>query len=316
MTRDALAELLAREPFVILDGGLATELERRGCDLDNALWSAKVLVEQPDLLGEVHEGWLRAGADIITTASYQATIPGLCARGLSEVEARAVLRSSVTIARAATEAVGRGLVAASLGSYGAYLADGSEFRGDYSRSVAALREFHRDRLIELSAAGPDLLAWETIPNAAEAVAIAELLTAIPGPRAWVSFSLRPELGATPRISDGTPLTEAVAPLIDHPRVAAIGVNCVAPKAVLPAIEALADQAATRRFEIIVYPNAGERWIDGAWSGSAIDLEAFTSAAERWHSAGARIIGGCCRTGPAHIEALTRIRSRRTSPRPR
>lgn len=303
---DRLDALLARERFVILDGGLATELEARGCDLDDPLWSAKVLLEAPELLREVHRAWLDAGAQIITSASYQATLPGLRARGLSEDRARALLRDAVALVRSVCDGSGV-LVAASIGSYGAYLADGSEFRGDYTISVAELVEFHRERLLELCAAEPDLLAFETIPAADEALAIAELLTNSAGPRAWVSFSLRVDVDGEPQISDGTRLREAVQPLLDHPRVAAIGVNCVSPSAVLPAIEALARVAPG--LPIIAYPNAGERWVEHGWVGAPTDLEQFTALAERWWRAGARLLGGCCRTRPAHTQALLRLRER-------
>jgi homocysteine S-methyltransferase len=299
---DPLDALLARERFVILDGGLATELEARGCSLDDPLWSAKVLLDAPQSLREVHRAWVDAGAEIISTATYQATIPGLCARGLEETRARALLREAVALAR---EASGDALVAASIGSYGAYLADGSEFRGGYGLDATALIEFHRERLVELCAAAPDLLAFETIPEAVEAVAIAKLLATIPGPRAWVSFSLRPDVEGEPQISDGTPLREAIAPLLEHPRVAAIGVNCLAPTAVLPAIETLANAAPN--LPIIAYPNSGERWIERRWAGGQTELEMFTALAERWWRAGARLIGGCCRTRPAHIAALVRLR---------
>jgi homocysteine S-methyltransferase len=302
----SLDELLGKAPFVILDGGLATQLEARGCDLDDPLWSAKVLLDAPELVLEVHRAWVDAGAEIITTASYQATLPGLEGRGLTQAQARALLRETVALARAATAGT-RCLVAASIGSYGAFLADGSEFRGGYSIGAGALVEFHRERVIELCAAAPNLLAFETIPSAAEAVAIAELLATIPGPRAWVSFSLRPGADDEPRISDGTSLREAVAPLLGHPRIAALGVNCLAPAAVLPAIETLA--RAAPGLAIIAYPNAGEQWVDRRWAGAQTEPDAFTTLAERWWRAGARIIGGCCRTGPAHIRALARLRAR-------
>lgn len=301
---DRLAALLARERFVILDGGLATELEARGCQLADPLWSAKVLLDETDVLREVHRAWLDVGAEVITTATYQATLPGLQARGLSDTRARALLREAVELAREVTLGT-EALVAASIGSYGAYLADGSEFRGDYDLGPKALIGFHRERLIELCAAGPDLLAFETIPAAAEAVAIAELLTTIPGPRAWVSFSLRPEVEGEPQISDGTRLRDAVRPLLGHPRVAAIGVNCLAPTAVLLAIETLASVAPD--LPTVVYPNAGERWIERGWVGAQTDLARFAALAEGWWRAGARLIGGCCRTRPAHIAALVRLR---------
>lgn len=311
---DRLAARLAREAFVILDGGLATRLEAHGADLDNPLWSAKILLEDPELLRAVHREWLEAGAEILATATYQATIPGLRAHGLAESRARGLLREAVALTRALTIETDA-LVAASIGSYGACLADGSEYRGDYHLGAAALAEFHRDRLIELSAAAPDLLAFETIPSAIEALAIAELLTTIPGPRAWVSFSLRPhgdarELNGEPRISDGTRLRDAIAPLIAHDRIAALGVNCIAPEAVLPAIEVIASQAPG--LPIVAYPNAGERWVDQRWSGQQTEIETFTALAERWIQAGARLIGGCCRTTPAHIQALVQLRARLAS----
>jgi homocysteine S-methyltransferase len=307
---DRLDELLAREPFVILDGGLATQLEHDGCSLDDPLWSAKVLLKQPERLLAVHRRFVEAGADVITAASYQATIPGLLARGLAEPEARALLLESVSLARAAADPAT--LVAASIGSYGAYLADGSEYRGDDGLDRDALAAFHSPRISLLSAAGPDLLAFETIPSALEAAAIAELLAAEAGPRAWVSFSLRSGSGLT--ISDGTPLCDAAAPLLGHPRIAAIGVNCIAPREVLPAVEALAMLSeGARGVAIIAYPNSGERWAERGWAGPQIEIEAFTELARKWVDAGARMIGGCCRTGHHHVRALAQLRARQ-SPR--
>lgn len=314
--RDRLDELLAREPFAILDGGLATQLEGDGCELDDPLWSAKILLEQPDRLRAVHRRWIEAGADIVSSASYQATIPGLRARGCDEGEAEALLRRSVELVREAAAETARGealLVAASIGSYGAYLADGSEYRGDYELDREVLVDFHRSRLRSLSAAGPDLLGFETIPSAVEAEAIAELLDANEGPRAWVSFSLqacRNQPGSKPKISDGTALERALAPLRGHPRVAAVGINCLGPSEVLPAVELLAETLGSGQ-QVIAYPNSGERWLDGAWAGSGTSLARFVELAERWLAAGARLIGGCCRTGPEHVAALADLRRRVT-----
>jgi homocysteine S-methyltransferase len=300
---DRLDELLAREPFAILDGGFATELERDGCVLDDPLWSAKVLLEAPERVLAVHRRYVRAGADILTTSSYQATLPGLLARGLDEAQARALLRETVTLARAA--AGPSTLVAASIGSYGAYLADGSEYRGDYSLDRRALVEFHRPRVHELVAAAPDLLAFETIPSAVEAEAIGELLSDGSGPRAWVSFSLRPSGADEVQISDGTPLVRAIAPLRGHPRVAALGLNCVGPTEVMPALAVLRRELDD--LPLIAYPNSGERWHARAWAGAMTHPDEFVALARRWYAAGARVMGGCCRTRPEHIAALARLR---------
>lgn len=302
---EPLAARLAEAPFVILDGGLATELERDGCGLDDPLWSARMLLDAPARITRVHARYVAAGVDLLTSASYQATIPGLVAAGRSAAEARVLLARSVELARAAALASDHPpLIAASIGSYGAYLADGSEYRGDDGLEPAALADFHRPRLDALARAGPDLLAFETIPSHREAAAIAELLAASEGPPAWVSFSLQPGPGR-PTISDRTALDDAIAPLLGHPRVIAVGVNCVGPSEILPALERLAARAPG--LAPIVYPNSGERWEPRGWAGPTTSPASFAALARTWVEAGAKIIGGCCRTGPAHVEALAALR---------
>ena len=222
--------LLEKQGFIILDGALATELESRGADLKHALWSAKILIEKPELIRSVHLEYFRAGADIATTASYQATIPGLVSYGLAEREARSLLQSSVRLAQQAreefmdhSESSGRfyPLVAASIGPYGAYLADGSEYRGLYGLSRQALIDFHRPRLEALLEAGPDLLALETIPCQIEAEALLELLSEYPEARAWISFSAR----NGHEISEGQTFTEGATLAGASSQILAVGINC-------------------------------------------------------------------------------------------
>ena len=207
--------LLAAQPFVLLDGAMATELEARGCDLADSLWSAKVLLENPQLIRDLHLDYFRAGAQVAITASYQATPAGFAARGLDEAQSRALIGKSVELARKAREAylaenpqAGTLLVAGSVGPYGAFLADGSEYRGDYQRSAAEFQAFHRPRVEALLDAGADLLACETLPSFAEIQALAALLQEYPRARAWYSFTLRD----AEHLSDGTPLREVMAAL--------------------------------------------------------------------------------------------------------
>lgn len=162
-----LTAILAEHPFVLLDGAMATELEARGCDLTDSLWSAKVLMENPQLIYDVHLDYFRAGAQVAITASYQATPDGFAARGLDEAQSRSLIGKSVELARQARESylaenpTAKGLlIAGSVGPYGAYLADGSEYRGDYQRSAQVFQEFHRPRVEALLDAGADLLACE------------------------------------------------------------------------------------------------------------------------------------------------------------
>ena len=308
-TADPIAELLARQGFVVLDGGLATELEARGADLGDELWSARLLADDPERIWEVHTVYLEAGADVLVTASYQATIDGFLGAGLvaSEGEAANLLLSSVGLAREARDRfwsepanrIGRlrPLVAASVGPYGAALADGSEYRGDYDLAEPELVAFHRRRFELLAASDADLLAIETIPSGVEARALGLLLAAHPEKTAWISFSCRNQT----ELSDGTDFESLVALVSSVPNLAAIGVNCTAPRHVSSLIERA--RRATSK-PIVVYPNSGERWDAGArrWlpSDQAGD---FAALAVEWRAKGASLIGGCCRTGPGEIAAI-------------
>ena len=294
--------------FLVIDGGLASELERAGFDLNDKLWSAKVLLESPDAISQVHRSYLEAGADCIISASYQATIQGLTARGLRDVESEGVILRAVRLAIEARDRfwakVGdqedrpRPLVAASVGPYGAYLADGSEFTGSYDLDEAGLIDFHRKRWQILASSDADLLACETIPSRVEARVLGRLLSETPGRFAWFSFSCRDG----ERISDGTPIVDCVSALESVPRVVAIGVNCTAPSFIPSLVEKIGDVTET---PIVVYPNSGEGWDAErkAWTGVA-DPAAFATAAAGWRKSGAQLIGGCCRTGP---EDIARVR---------
>lgn len=302
-----IAAILRDYPTVILDGALATELERRGCDLRDPLWSAKVLLEAPELIRQVHADYFLAGADCATTASYQATFAGLARRGLAPTEAAALLQRSVGLACEARAAfwadpahrVGRPypFVAASIGPYGAFLADGSEYRGDYGLSAAELIAFHRPRIAALLAGGAELLACETIPCLLEAQALVQLLAEFPTASAWISFSARD--GA--HTHHGERLTDCAAWLDHYSQVAAVGVNCTAPAFVPDLIRAMRSVTAK---PIVVYPNSGERYdpASRSWQGRSVDVR-FAADARDWYAAGARLIGGCCRTTPAHIRAV-------------
>jgi homocysteine S-methyltransferase len=307
LVANPLTPFLKRQGVVILDGGLATEFEARGCDLNDPLWSAKVLLDDPELVKAVHLDYLRAGADCIASASYQASFPGLERRGLDHRQGAELMRQSVRLAvEARDEFWGDGgdhpgrlrpLVAASVGPYGAYLADGSEYTGDYGVDRPVLSTFHLERWHVLAESGADIMVCETIPSALEAQILLELLRLTPDIYAWFSFSCRDE----ERISDGTPLVEVVSVLEGESRVAAVGVNCTAPSHIPDLIRCLLE---VTRKPIVVYPNSGETYdAEGkCWLGETDPVD-FGSASAGWIEAGATIIGGCCRTGPDHIRAI-------------
>lgn len=301
-----LEPLLAREPFLVLDGALATELERAGFAIDDPLWSALALMDAPERIAAVHRSYLEAGADVITTASYQATVPGFQRKGCTAAEARRLLRCSVRLAKDARDAyeeeTGRhALVAASVGPYGAYLADGSEYRGRYSLSRAALAAFHRERLALLWDEGPDLVACETIPCLKEAEALADALAPYPAGCAWVSFSCADGR----HTCGGDDIARCAAFLDGVPQIAAAGVNCTAPACVAPLLARMRGQTAK---PLAAYPNSGEVFDTArrVWTGRPADFAVLVPA---WHAAGARLIGGCCRTAPDTIRAIVRARDR-------
>lgn len=289
---------------LLLDGGLSNELERQGCDLNQELWSAKLLESNPEAITLAHLSYLEAGAQCIITSSYQATIPGFMAIGYDEASASRLIVKSVQLAEEARNRflsmnphATKPLIAASVGPYGAYLADGSEYRGDYRISGQELRDFHQPRIKLLANTATDLLACETIPGFQEAKVLSGILENINTP-AWVSFSCKDGK----HISDGTPIEECAAFFAHHPTVFALGINCTSPKFISDLIRAAKTKSGSKK--IVVYPNSGAVYHaeTKTWSGLS-DLPSCAMMAKEWIELGADIIGGCCGIGPEQIHAI-------------
>ncbi len=277
---------------VVLDGGLATLLETHGHDLTSDLWSARLLAEQPEAIVAAHREYFEAGAQVAISASYQASFAGFARLGFEADRAATLMTLSITLARRARDEFGSGWVAASVGPYGAVLADGSEYRGDYGLTVAQLREWHRPRLDVLLGAGADVLAIETIPCLAEVEAVLAEIEGT-GHAAWLSLTC---VNGKTRL--GEPITEAFAMAAAVPEVIAMGLNCTAPDEVLEPISV----AAGFGKPVVVYPNSGQIW-DGearSWSGRS---GFHSSDVHGWIAAGAVLLGGCCRIGPAQISEI-------------
>lgn len=294
---------------MILDGGLATTLEAEGCDLNDPLWSAKVLIDDPEAIRRAHLTFLRAGADCIISASYQATVTGFRSFGLSEWEAVELLRLSVTLAiEARDEFWGdplnqsgrqRPLVAASIGPYGAALADGSEYSGHYDIGEDELLDFHRPRWQILAGTDADLMACETLPSRREGRALLRLLQNSPGVWAWMSFSCKDGT----HLSNGSAMVDMARDCNVVGRVAAVGINCTPPRYVS---ELLREARKGTDKPLIAYPNSGERyspeqrgWLDGTGDG------AWGSMPGEWVGLGAVAVGGCCRVLPPQIADIRR-----------
>lgn len=302
-----IVSILDRYPALVIDGALATELESRGYNLKDELWSAKILLEQPEAIKQLHYDYFKAGADCVITASYQATIEGFMKRGLTEEQAIDLIKKSVRLAIEARDEfwgdesnrIGRAkpFVAASVGPYGAYLADGSEYRGNYGLTEEQLIEFHRPRMKALVEAGAELLACETIPSPIEARALVKLLGEFEGLSAWVSFSCCDEA----HICEGEKLEVCIRQVESSPQVAAVGINCTSPK-FIPSLIREAKKATHK--PILVYPNSGESYSAEKkdWNDDPV-YESFGHEAKEWYNAGARLIGGCCRTSPTDIQVI-------------
>ncbi|MDM8205989.1 homocysteine S-methyltransferase [Ligilactobacillus salivarius] len=288
---------------VVLDGAMSTPLERLGADTNNDLWTAKALIDNEELVYEVHKMYFEAGADLIITDTYQANVQAFEKVGYSEKEARNLIKKAVKIAQKARDdyenRTGKhNYIAGTIGPYGAYLANGSEYRGDYELSTKEYQQFHLPRIEELATTGVDILAIETQPKLDEVLAILELLKEkYPQQKVYVSYTLSDD----DTISDGTPLPRAIHALEDYSQVIAVGINCVKLELVEPALKNMKEITDKH---LIVYPNSSAVYDPKSKTWSQPKTSAtFEELIPNWYEAGARIIGGCCTTGPKEIKAV-------------
>ena len=306
----AFKDLLEKQDIIILDGALGTELERQGYDVSGRLWSAKYLLENPQIIQDLHEDYVRAGSNIITTSSYQASIPAFVEAGLSLDKADDLLKETVFLAQAAVKNVWQGLsldeqqrsyplIAGSVGPYAAFLADGSEYTGAYHLSEKEFKDFHRPRIQALLDAGCDLLALETIPNGAETEALVHLLSEeFSQVEAYLSFTAQ----TVSAISDGTLIEEVGRLAQSSPQVLAVGFNCTAPHLIAPLLEKL-KQVCDK--PLLSYPNSGEIYnvATNTWQKNPEQQLCLTDYSHLWKKRGVQLFGGCCRTRPEDIRLL-------------
>lgn len=294
---------------IVLDGGLGTELEARGHTQLGRIWSAALVRTNPAAIREVHRDYLEAGAMVVSTATYQAAMPTILQTGLHRAEAEDLLIEAVRLAVLERDAFAdkhavkkecQPLVAASIGPYGAALCNGAEYSGDYSLSEKQLVSFHVERWRVLTESDADIIACETIPSLNEARALLALMRATPERPAWLSLMCRD----AKHLADGTPLEHVIDATRDVPNLCALGVNCLPPARARATVETIAKLFAS---PIIVYPNASDSWHSGSRvPGHELTPATYAIHAQQWQAAGARIIGGCCRTRPEHIRGLTSV----------
>lgn len=292
-----VARFFQNEAPFLLDGGMATELESRGATLDHALWSARLLADNPNLIRAVHRSYLDAGARILSTATYQLNDHDLAQLGLDDsLYGKAALLAEEAIASLGPTKRPRTLIAASLGPFGASLGDGSEYTGEYlSHTDQEIESWHRSRVLKMASTSSDVMAFETIPTMAEARIIINLMKDLPAVPYWISFQLR---GAT-SLANGDALEDAIALVQGARDLVAIGFNCLSPDLVAVAIETAKKQT---KKPIIAYPNSGELYRDGSWTDGGA-TQSILSLAPTWLKAGVSAIGGCCRVGPETIRQV-------------
>lgn len=302
------------ERCVILDGGLSTELERAGHDLSGDLWSARLLNDEPEAIVATHQAFFEAGAEVATTASYQASFEGFAAAGIDQDVSAGLIRRSVLLAREAAARSGQSdssWVAASVGPYGATLSAGEEYTGAYvdpqwpgrtggGLGIDELRRFHRPRLETLAEAGPDVLACETLPAAAEVEALVTEVQAL-GVPAWISLTTVTGGDGVVRTRRGENAASVFALARELDEIVAVGVNCTDPLGVAAAV-AIAAEASGK--PVVVYPNSGESWdtVARSWLGEPYFTDDDVAG---WLASGGRLVGGCCRVGPEQIAAIRR-----------
>ena len=286
-----------RDPFTVIDGGLSTALELLGADISGPLWTAQTVIDDPALLERAHRSFVEAGADIIATASYQCGTKQFEAIGLSSKEARDALASTTTIARRAVEGTSVA-VAASVGPFGASLANGSEYNGRYGVEWQQVEDYHREKLAILVDSGADLIAIETIPLADEALLIAEILEELGAPPAWFSFGFADET----QTYGLDVVDKAVLSIAGYADLVAIGLNCTHPRYVDSLLASMSELVSG--IPLIVYPNHGREWdaVARCWTGDSISISSVETV-RRWVDLGARFIGGCCGIGPEDIAHL-------------
>ncbi|KAK1062844.1 AdoMet-homocysteine methyltransferase [Friedmanniomyces endolithicus] len=314
LTPDDFRSLLQQSGSMVIDGALATELETKGLDLNHPLWSGKALRDKPSTIQEVHLDYYLAGADIAITSSYQASTQGLKDHlSIDEKEAKDLVKTSVKLAQdARREAYETGkiekekrlLVAGSVGPYGAYLSDGSEYRGDYQQTVHEFQAFHRPRIAALVDQGADLLAIETMPSLPEIEAVIALLKSdFPTAIAWISCTLRD----AEHLSDGTPMVDVLQLAASSEQIVAFGVNCVPMRLCTAALQNL-QASPGNALPLLCYPNSGETWDaeTKTWRGErGIAESELATRVAYWRVAGAKLIGGCCRAGPRDVAEIAR-----------
>jgi S-methylmethionine-dependent homocysteine/selenocysteine methylase len=290
-----------RDPFTVIDGGLSTALELLGADISGPLWTAQTVIDDPALLERAHRSFAEAGADIIATASYQCGTKQFESIGLSAKEARDALASTTTIARRAVEGTSVA-VAASVGPFGASLANGSEYNGRYGVEWLVVEDYHREKLAILVESGADLIAIETIPLADEALLIAEILEELGAPPAWFSFGFADET----QTYGLDAIDKAVLGIAGYADLVAIGMNCTHPRYVDSLLVSMSELVSG--IPLIVYPNHGREWdaVARCWIGDSMSISAAETV-KRWVDLGARFIGGCCGVDPRGIADLVATR---------
>ncbi|MDT8345934.1 MAG: homocysteine S-methyltransferase family protein [Thermohalobaculum sp.] len=290
-------------PDVILtDGGMGQELLARTRLAPTPLWSAQVMIDRPEAVEELHLDYIRAGARVITLNAYSAEPCRLRRFGIPD-RFEALQRAACELALRARDRAGA--AGAGVAIAGCLPPLEWSYLPQLARPADEAAEIYA-RVVAEQAPHVDLFLCETMAAAGEAAGAARAAAAS-GLPVWVSWTVAEQPAATVR--SGEPLGDAIAALGDTP-VAALLANCSSPEAVGRAMPALA--ADGRPFG--GYANGFTPFEAGHALGTTVESltsrpdmgpEAYAARVLGWVAQGATIVGGCCETGPAHIEAIAR-----------
>jgi S-methylmethionine-dependent homocysteine/selenocysteine methylase len=290
----ALQQRLDGGEVVILDGATGTELERRGAPMDEAAWDAAALLTHPDMVREVHEDYIRAGADVIITNTFATARHVLEPAGMGERFRELNIRA-VTLAKEAREnATERPVFIA--GSISTFTA-----RYDYSYEPRAerARANYREQAEVLAESEADVIALEMMRDIEQTTYALEAAVST-GLPVWVGFSCKSTDEGTIVLWDGDhTLTEAME------RIPPLGASLVSIMHTLTedTAPALRDMSERWSGPVGAYPHSGEFIMPNWQFIDMISPEDFARQAQGWLEMGVQLIGGCCGIGPEHIRQL-------------
>ena len=281
----------------LLDGSMSFPMEQLGYNLKNKLWTGKALINNPDLIKDIHKGYIDAGADFISTSTYQISFDRLKNMGYQSEEIKKIFQKSVDIVKDAIEEskLKKEIkIVGSFGPYASYDPEASEYIGEYDSTDIEIKKFHLNNIRIIEETDLDIILYETIPCLREIKILSEALSHSTK-EIWISITCNEEM----EFRDGSSFKDACEIISKIEKITTMGINCFSPLLVKKAIDLLKKYSNKK---ILIYPNSGEIYNpkERFWTGNN---EFNNSMIKNWLSLYPDIIGGCCRIGYDDIKKM-------------